>query len=88
MKDVPNHMKKLNRQVVRSERRSKDQEETFADEFRRPESEKQKKKKAKLERKKEHEEHISMPLTPDEQNKKMNERVPLRKEESHLPPKN
>lgn len=78
MKDLPHHMKKFNRNVLRSMRRAEKEEElpdvprTFSD------GPKQKRKKAKRQMKKERKAHVSEHKTPEERNKEMKKgRVPV-----------
>jgi len=79
MKDLPHHMKKLNRRVVRSEHREEVSEE--AEDFSlfappRKQTEKQVKKQAKAQIRKTKSARVPTHLTADEKNKKMNKRVP------------
>lgn len=79
MKDLPHHMKKLNRRVIRSEHREEAAEE--AETFSlfsppRKQTPEQVKKQAKAQIRKERLSRTPTPLTPDEKNKKMNARVP------------
>jgi hypothetical protein len=81
MKDLPHHIKKLNRKVLRSMHR----EEAEMPEIPTwPESEKQKKKKAKIKMKKETLSRPSSDKSPEQRNKEMKRgRVPIFEKESH-----
>lgn len=77
MKDLPHHIKKLNRRVIRSVKR----EEVLEDEMppipnRKP-TEKQVKKQAKEKVKQMKKARVSSDLTPEERNKLMKKRVPV-----------
>lgn len=85
MKDLPHHVKQLNRKVIRSTRREEEQEQEYDKAFRIEESERQKKKKEKIQKRKEKKAHVPHPQTADERNDLMNERTPVRKERSHHP---
>lgn len=88
MKDLPHHLKKLNRRVLRSEHRevlAQEGEETPQPLF--PKSAQQKKKQAKLQRRQKHESHTPMPLTAEERNKKMLHRVPVFDRQNNAKPK-
>ena len=81
MKDLPHHIKKLNRKVIRSLHRDELAEETYdlitPPPPSRKQTERQRKKQAKARERKEKEAHAPVPLTPEEQNKKMKHRVPV-----------
>lgn len=81
MKDLPHHIKKLNRSVIRSMHREAVLEESLPEIPARPQSAKQKKKQAKLQVKKEKLSRPSSKPTPQERNKIMkggrNGRVPI-----------
>lgn len=78
MKDLPHHIKKLNRRVIRSSHREDVEEEMYAQEtIRRPQTEHQRKKQAKARLKKTRESRVPSHLTPEERNKKMAKRVPI-----------
>lgn len=80
MKDLPHHMKKLNRQVIRSLHREEMDEETYTLMFSsmpRKQTEKQIKKQAKAKLTKTRKERTPTPLNPEERNKKMAKRVPI-----------
>lgn len=87
MKDLPHHIKKLNRRVIRSMHREEEAEEAYDLSLPSPpprkKSERAKKKQAKLQRKQEKQTHIPTPPTPQEKNKKMRERVPVFERLSH-----
>lgn len=87
MKDLPHHMQKLNRRVIRSMHREQTEEETFDSGIPFAQTPRQEKKQAKAMRAKDHESHTPIPLTPDEQNKKMAKRVPIFFDRNHLKPK-
>ncbi len=75
MKDLPHHIKKLNRRVIRSVHREEQQELPDIPVW--PESERQKKKKAKIRVKQEKRSHPSTTPTPEERNQTMKKgRVP------------
>ncbi len=80
MKDLPHHIKKLNRQVVRSEHRDEMEEEAYSGEvLKAPAQEqtpRQVKKQAKQRKAKENASRVHNALTPEEKNKKMAKRVP------------
>ncbi len=77
MKDLPHHIKKLNRRIIRS--MHKEGEEELLPEIPAwPDSERQKKKKAKIKMRDETKARPSSDLTPDERNKIMKKgRVPV-----------
>jgi hypothetical protein len=78
MKDLPHHIKKLNRKVIRSIHREEKEEEALPDLPAWPDSERQKKKKAKLKMKNEKLSRAPTPPTPEERNKVMKRgRVPV-----------
>ena len=83
MKDLPHHIKQLNRKVLRSEKREDKDEEEFSSEYRIEPSEKQKKKQAKQAKKKEKLNQIPHPEEPEESNKiQKSGRVPQIKDRS------
>lgn len=85
MKDLPHHMKKLNRKVIRSQHR----EEELPDVPNWPDSKKEMKKKAKQAMKEEKEAHVPIDKTPDERNKEMRSgRVPVIEKNGAPPPHN
>jgi hypothetical protein len=87
MKDLPHHIKKLNRRVIRSMHREEMEEElpevpTF------PESDRQRKKKAKIRMRDETRAKPSSDLTPDQRNKIMKKgRVPVFDRTNNAKPK-
>ena len=80
MKDLPHHIKKLNRQVIRSKHRAEMHEESYEGEvLKAPTQEqtpRQAKKQAKQRKAKESASRTHIALTPEEKNKKMTKRVP------------
>lgn len=79
MKDLPHHMKKLNRRVIRSMHREELEEEAFELPAIPPQKPTARtlRKKAKQKMKKETQARVPSQLTPDERNKKMKKRVPI-----------
>ncbi len=79
MKDLPHHIKKLNRRVVRSVRRETVEDENFdlSTTPKRKLSKEQVRKQAKAKIRKERETRTPTPLTPDQRNKQMKKRVPI-----------
>ncbi len=77
MKDLPHHIKKLNRKVVRSVHRDEALEEALPPIPNRKPTEKQVKKQAKEKVKQTKKARVSSDLTPAEKNKKMKNRVPI-----------
>jgi hypothetical protein len=79
MKDLPHHMKKLNRQVIRSMHREELEEEEFDLSSIPPQkqTEREIKKQHKQKVKNERLAHVPSALTPDEKNRKMKKRVPI-----------
>ena len=81
MKDLPHHMKKLNRKVIRSTHREEKEEETYdvapplPSRAERPIGQLKKQAKAKL--RKERMARTPTPLTPEEREKKLAARVPV-----------
>lgn len=77
MKDLPHHIKKLNRKIIRSARREEHEEE-LPEIPSWPETSREKKKKAKQKMKAEGEAHVSQHKNPEERNKEMKKgRVPI-----------
>jgi len=76
MKDIPHHMKKFNRNVERSAHREEIAEDEFAAAFRKPVTEKQKKKQTKEAKKMGKIDHLPYPKTPDEENDLRKHRTP------------
>lgn len=83
MKDLPHHIKKLNRRVIRSIHREEMEEMPDLPNW--PETPQAKRKKAKIAKKKEGLAHVPSHLTPEEQNKKMKHRVPVFDRNNALP---
>lgn len=81
MKDLPHHIKKLNRRVVRSVHREELQEEAYDLSLPSPpsppRSKRQIKKQAKIARRKEEEARAPVPLTPEEKNRELRVRNPV-----------
>jgi hypothetical protein len=77
MKDLPHHMKKLNRRVIRSIHREEMEEESLPDIPPRKQTERQRKKQAKKKMKDERLGHVPSDLSPEERNRKMKNRVPI-----------
>jgi hypothetical protein len=80
MKDLPHHMKKLNRQIVRSAHREELDEENWsqpASLYARKQTPSQLKKQAKAKLTKTRNARVPTPLTPEERNRKMKHRVPI-----------
>ena len=77
MKDLPHHMKKLNRLVIRSTHREELDEEAYELTAPRKQTARQVKKQAKAKMAKERSSRTPSPLNPDERNKKMAKRVPV-----------
>ena len=89
MKDLPHHMKKLNRRVIRSTHREEQEEETF-DAIASPvrkQTDREMKKIAKRKHRQERWERTPTPLTPEEKNKKMRQRTPVFEPINHPKPK-
>jgi hypothetical protein len=77
MKDLPHHMKKLNKKVLRSVRRE-NLEETLPDLPPRPDSKAEQRKKAKREMKAERDARVPLEKSPEERNRQMKKgRVPV-----------
>lgn len=81
MKDLPHHIKKLNRRIVRSVRREKMEDETYDLLMPSPPVRKaplqQMKKQAKIKMRQERMTRTPTPLSPEEREKKMEDRVPV-----------
>jgi hypothetical protein len=85
MKDVPHHMKKLNRRVIRSARREQNEEE-LPDIPTLPVSQKEKRKKAKIKMRDERRARTASPRDPEERNRIMKKgRVPVFDREGAAP---
>ncbi len=87
MKDLPHHLKKLNRNVLRSLHRDEMEEETYELNAPRKQTERQIKKQAKEKIRQEKKARTPTPLTPDEQNRKMKNRVPVFDKKNNEKPK-
>lgn len=77
MKDLPHHMKKLNRRVIRSMHREEMLEEVLPELPAWETTKKQLRKKTKNTVREERHAHRPSDLTADEKNKKMKKRVPI-----------
>lgn len=79
MKDLPHHMKKLNRRILRSAHREEMEEEAFETlpSPPRKQTQREMKKIAKRKVAKERWDRAPTPLSPDEKNKKMKYRTPV-----------
>ena len=86
MKDLPHHIKKLNKDVVRKAKEEELPDPNWEKQYRHPTTEKQKKKQKKAKIRKLKNKHTPHPDDAEEQNKKMKHRTPVRKERSHKPP--
>ena len=88
MKDVPHHMMKFMRKIIKKNIASDEKEEEYAEEEilkekAVPSSKKQNRKKKKEAIKKTREAHIPSDLTPEEKNKEFKKRTPIIRERSH-----
>ena len=80
MKDLPHHIKKINRQILRSERREMIEEQSLSysePPHARAQTPQQIKKQAKTRIAQEHKHQIPVHLSEEERNKKMSKRVPI-----------
>lgn len=81
MKDLPHHIKKLNRRIIRSIHRLELEEEaydlTMPSPPPRKQTKRQLKKQAKERMRQERNSRTPTPLTPEEREKKMSDRVPV-----------
>lgn len=82
MKDLPHHMKKLNRRIIRSEHRLELEDEDYANRLPNlpqplPRPKEQLRKQAKSKMRTATQLHTPTPLTPEERNRKMRNRVPV-----------
>ena len=80
MKDLPHHIKKLNRQVIRSAKREEAEEEAWEQNnspYERKQTERQIKKQAKEKMASARRKRPATPRTPEEKNRKMKHRVPI-----------
>ena len=92
MKDLPHHMKKLNRQVVRSERKLEQEDADYAATIpsppqHTPRPKKQLRKQAKEKMKQERNARIPVKKTIEERNNEMKHRVPQFDRDSKERPK-
>jgi len=86
MKDLPHHMKKLNRRIVRSMRREEHEAEILPEIPTWPETERQKKKKAKVRMRNETNDRPPTKKDPEERNRTMKTgRVPIFDREKAAP---
>jgi hypothetical protein len=88
MKDLPHHIKKLNRKVIRSVHREEQDEEAF--DLKSPprkQTERQIKKQAKEKMRQATTSRTPTPLTPSERAKKMVKRVPIFDRTNNAKPK-
>jgi hypothetical protein len=82
MKDLPHHMKKLNRRIIRSEHREELEDENHLSSLPNPPQPKSRpraqiRKLTKAKMKKTTKARTPTPLTPQERNKRMKKRVPI-----------
>jgi hypothetical protein len=77
MKELPHHIKKLNRKVIRSAKREEAVEEEMPSVPARKPTERQVKKQAKEKIKQSKKARAPSALSPEEKNKKMKKRVPV-----------
>ncbi|MDE3046159.1 MAG: hypothetical protein KGJ02_05905 [Verrucomicrobiota bacterium] len=87
MKDLPHHIKKLNRQIMRSLNRELMDEEAFENPPPRKQTERQVKKQAKARARKEKLSRPPTHPTPEERNRQMKHRVPVFDSLNHPKPK-
>lgn len=93
MKDLPHHIKKLNRRIIRSIHREELDEEAYGLEMKMPsppnwkKTERQIKKQAKAQIRKERISRTPTPLTPEQKEKKMIHRVPVFDRTNNAKPK-
>jgi hypothetical protein len=87
MKDVPHHMMKFMRKVIKKNIASEEEEEEAGEELLKeqavPPSKKQNRKKKKEAIKQTREARIPSDLTPEEKNKEFKKRTPIIRERSH-----
>ncbi len=86
MKDMPHHMNKLNRRVIRSEHRENNQEQSWTIAHP-PTTEQQIKKQAKTKIRQARAARTPIPPTSEERNRAMKQRVPIFDRDSHDRPK-
>lgn len=91
MKDLPHHLKKLNRKILRSFHREELENEGFVESLPpipvREQTEREMKKIKKRAHLKEREERIPVHLTEEERNRKMKKRVPVFDRINHAKPR-
>lgn len=77
MKDLPHHMNKLNRSIIRSQHREEGiiEEDTYTPP--RPQTERQQKKQAKAQISKARNERVPTHLSEEQRNQEMKHRVPV-----------
>ena len=89
MKDLPHHIKKLNKKVIRSIHKETTEEQKIPDIPEWVDSKKELRKKAKRAQKSERKAHIAEHKSPEERNKEMKRgRVPIIEKNNALPPHN
>ena len=79
MKDLAHHLKKLNRQIIRSTHREEMEEEAWElnSPYARKQTPRQVKKQAKAKTAKKRKARAASPLSTEEKNRKMKKRVPI-----------
>ena len=91
MKDLPHHMKKLNRRIIRSIHHMEMEEADYDSKMPSPPnwktSKKQKRKKAKIKMRDERDARTPIHKSPEERNQEMKHRVPIFDRTSHPRPK-
>jgi hypothetical protein len=89
MKDLPHHIQKLNRRIIRDAHRDEIEEVTFesALDLHRSRPKEQMRKQEKTRLSKARHEHVPMPKTPDIQNKLEAKRTPVFFSKNHQKPK-
>jgi hypothetical protein len=89
MKDLAHHLKKINRQIIRSIHREEMEEEAWdlTSPYVRKQPPKQLKKQAKAKIAKTRKARAATPLTPDQRNRKMKKRVPIFDRQNNAKPK-
>ncbi len=86
MKDLPHHMKKLNRRIIRSERWIEQEESATSDRLAntpRKQTQRELKKQAKAKIRKTRENRTPEVLSPEERNREMKYRTPIFDRTSH-----
>ncbi len=89
MKDLAHHMKKLNRRIIRSAHREEMEEDAWdlTSPYIRKQTPGQVKKQAKAKISKTRKARPATPLTPDQKNRKMKNRVPIFDRQNNAKPK-